>query len=103
MLCMFSKNDALRAISVHPLEIPDFVIVIDLRAKYVAPTPSYPLRYKVVIKLPILPDRFHIRTVARISVPGGIYCKMYAITGSVVGLIVIHDVMKFVGRNNQRS
>ena len=100
---MFSKNDALRAIPVHPLEIPDFIIVIYLRAKHVAPTASHSLRYEVVIKLPILPDRFHIRAVTRIAVPGGIHCKMYAITRSVVGLIVIHDVMKFVGRNNQRS
>src|SRR5271163_831228 len=100
---MFSKNDALRAIPVHPLEIPDFIIVIYLRAKHVAPTASYPLRYEVTIELPILPDRFHVRAVARISVPGGIHCKMYTITRSVVRLIIIDDVMKFVGRNDQRS
>ena len=95
-------NDALRAIPIHPLEVPDFIIVIYLRAKYMTPAAGYSLRYEVVINLPILPDRFHIRTVTRISVPCGIHCKMYAINGSVIGLIVINDVMKLVGRNKQR-
>src|SRR5271156_2596607 len=98
---MLSNDDSLRAIPVHPLEIPNFIIVIYLRAKYMTPAASYPLRYEEMVDLPFLPDRFHIRTVTRIPIPCWIHCKMYAITASVIGLIVIHDVMKFVGGNKQ--
>src|SRR5271157_3234175 len=102
VLCMLCKNDPLRGTPIHPLEVPDFIIVIYLRAKYMTPAASHPLRYEVVINLPILPDRFHIRTITWIPVPCGIHCKVYAITGGVIGLIVIHDVMKLIGGHNQR-
>src|SRR6476619_6644307 len=100
---MFRNDDALRAISVHSLEVPNLIIVINLRAKYMTPAACYSLRYEVMVDLPILPDRFNIFSVTRIPVPCWIHCEMYSINGSVIGLVVVNDVMKLVGRNKQRS
>src|SRR5271154_5046818 len=43
VLLMLGKNDALRAVAVHPLEIPDGVIVVNFRPKYMTPSPYHTL------------------------------------------------------------
>src|SRR5207248_2789410 len=99
-LGMFSDDGAVRAVSIHALNVPDRVIVGDGRAEDVAPAPGDALRYEVVIDFPILTDGFDVATIPGISIPGGVQGKMDAIARRVVvGVIEIRDVVEFVGRH----
>src|ERR1039458_4350606 len=104
VLCVLGNNDALRAVSIHPLEVPDGVIMIYLGAKYMTPSASYALRHQIVINVPVPADRFHIGPVARVPIPGRIHREMGAIgRGAVIRMIKINYIVKLVGWNKQGS
>src|ERR1039457_7036227 len=104
VLFVLGNNHALGAVSIHPLEVPDGVIMIYLGAKYMTPPASYALRHQIVVNLPVLADRFHIGPVTRVSIPGRIHREVGAVNcGAVIRMIKIDYVVKLVGWNRQGS
>src|SRR5580698_5571022 len=101
MLC---ENDTLRAVSVHSLEVPDGVVVFNLGSEHMTPAPRDSFCDQIVIYLPVFSDRFHIGSVAGISIPRWIHRQMGAIGRCVViRMIEINDVVQFVGRHEKGS
>src|ERR1035441_103500 len=104
VLFVLGNNHALGAVSIHPLEVPDGLIMISLGAKYMTPSASYALRHQIVVNLPVLADRFHIGPVARVSIPGRIHREMGAVgSAAVIRMIKINYIVKLVGWNKQGS
>ena len=104
MLLVLGENETFRTVSIHPLEVPDGVIVIYLGAKDVTPAANNSLRYQIMIEVPIFADRFHIGPVAGISIPRWVHRQMCAVTSrTVISVIEINHIVELVWRNQERS
>src|SRR6185437_15003957 len=98
---VFRKDHAFRSVAIHPLEIPDGIVVFDPWPEYVTPAPSHTLRNQVVINFPVFANGFEVWAVAWIAIPRRIHREMDMIArGIVVSVIEIRNVVKLIGRDN---